>query len=390
MAYDPHKANRQEEITRKLADEFIKSLKENGDLPWNKGYDAIPGMTQHNPASGTHYQGVSKLILYLECMEKDYGDPRWLTFNQAKHLGGSVMKGERATWCVRWQPIEELVTDKEGKPLLDDKGQQRKREFLIPCPYAVFNVKQISGLNLPPLEKPNHQWEPHARAEELIKNSKAEIVHSEYQDLFTSPCYIPYLDQISMPVRNQFTSAENYYGTLLHELCHWTGHPKRLNRFAGNADKMGFGQPEYAREELRAEIGSSILCLSLGIQHELDPNSKAYVKSWIKALENDPKEILRAAAQSDKIVTYLRQYDPVKEPPLTPLLAPNNTKIKPQELPQVKEQVNQNVKERIINAQKQFTSRTLSQSQHQRNSRNSLLRNHNYSHTLTKAIQMEK
>ena len=51
MAYDPHKANRQEEITRKLADEFIKSLKENEDLPWSKGYDAIPGMTQHNPAS---------------------------------------------------------------------------------------------------------------------------------------------------------------------------------------------------------------------------------------------------------------------------------------------------------------------------------------------------
>ena len=190
-----------------------------------------------------------------------------------------------------------------------------------------------------------------------------------------------------MPGRNQFTSAENYYGTLLHELCHWTGHPKRLNRFAGNAGKMGFGQPEYAREELRAEIGSSILCLSLGIQHELDPNSKAYVKAWIKALENDPKEILRAAAQSDKIVTYLRQYDPVKEPPLTPLLAPNNAKIKPQELPQVKEQVNQNVKERIINAQRQFTSHALSQ--HQRNTRNTLLRNSNYSHT-DKSIQMEK
>ena len=59
-------------------------------------------------------------------------------------------------------------------------------------------------------------------------------------------------DEIVLPERMQFPSANHYYQTALHELGHSTGHPERMNRatlIAGMAE--GFGSPAYAKEELR-------------------------------------------------------------------------------------------------------------------------------------------
>ena len=64
-------------------------------------------------------------------------------------------------------------------------------------------------------------------------------------------------DEIVLPERVQFPSANHYYQTALHELGHSTGHPERMNRatlIEGIAD--GFGSPAYAKEELRAEISA--------------------------------------------------------------------------------------------------------------------------------------
>ena len=82
---------------------------------------------------------------------------------------------------------------------------------------------------------------------------------------------------------------------------HATGHPSRLNR-----PDLGtpFGSEAYAREELRAEIASLMIADKLGIGH--DPGQHAaYVGSWIKALQQEPREIFRAAADAEKISGYL-------------------------------------------------------------------------------------
>ena len=352
MAYQLE--SKMDQISSELAQKFIAALKEE-TLPWSKGYD-VNYHPPFNPATGTVYKGASNVILLLNNIEKGYTDPRYLTFNNAKDLGGHVRRGEKGVTCICIQPKTINLTDQEGKVILNEKEEPKQRELLIPCPYTVFNVAQIDGLEhvLKPLNlaAEKHQWDPHERAEELIKNSQAKITHSEFRDIVEAPCYSPYLDQIFMLERYQFKSTERYYGTLLHELCHWTGHPSRLNRFDEKAHNLGFGRPEYAKEELRAEIGSSLMCLTLGIKHDLDDNSKAYVKSWIKVLENDPREILKAAAQADKIAAYLRQYDIVKEKPNEPLLKPYQGKVHPQDIENVKQQavkrIDLNVKQRIF------------------------------------------
>ncbi len=106
-----------------------------------------------------------------------------------------------------------------------------------------------------------------------------------------------------MPFKHQFPTPDRYYATALHELGHWTGHESRLNRDLAHP----FGSEGYAREELRAEIASMLLGSELGIGH--DPGQHvAYVGSWIKALQQDPTEIFRAAADAEKIQDFVLSF----------------------------------------------------------------------------------
>ena len=64
-------------------------------------------------------------------------------------------------------------------------------------------------------------------------------------------------DEIVLPERGQFPSANHYYQTALHELGHSTGHPDRMNRESLlKGLEAGFGSEAYAKEELRAEISA--------------------------------------------------------------------------------------------------------------------------------------
>jgi len=105
------------------------------------------------------------------------------------------------------------------------------------------------------------------------------------------------------PTQQAFKDAAGYYGTALHELGHWTGHPSRLDRWT-LAENYKFGDTKYAKEELRAELASVFLAAEKGIPH--DPqNHAAYVGSWIQALKQDKNEIFRAAHDASKAADLL-------------------------------------------------------------------------------------
>ena len=68
----------------------------------------------------------------------------------------------------------------------------------------------------------------------------------------------------------------------------------------------GFGSPEYAREELRAEISAMMTGERVGVGH--DPQrGAAYVENWVKVLEKDPHEIHRAARDAQKMTDHLME-----------------------------------------------------------------------------------
>ena len=108
-----------------------------------------------------------------------------------------------------------------------------------------------------------------------------------------------------LPKHDQFPTRNGYYQTALHECVHSTGHPDRMDRDTlKDGMEQGFGSPEYAREELRAEIAAMMTGERVGVGH--DPQrGAAYVENWVKVLEEDPREIHRAAAEAQRMSDYL-------------------------------------------------------------------------------------
>lgn len=280
-----------------VAEKLIKQLRE-GTAPWQKPWE--PGeagaVMPLNPTTGKRYKGINALQL----MSEGHEDQRWMTYKQAAAVDAQVRKGERGTQIQYWKFTEEQAkTDASGKPILDSRGAPIKESIKLERPRVffatVFNAEQIDGL--PPLAPRKEQsWSAVVRAEQILQASGAVIRNGEHDRAF----YRPTTDSIHLPDKSRFPTADNYYATALHELGHWTGHETRLARDLVHP----FGSEGYAKEELRAEIASMILGDELGIGHDPEQHA-AYVGSWIKALEDDPLEIFRAAADAEKIQDYV-------------------------------------------------------------------------------------
>jgi antirestriction protein ArdC/phage/plasmid primase-like uncharacterized protein len=279
-----------------FAEKIIEDLRR-GVAPWQKPWRPGEVFPPMNPVSGTVYSGINRVML----SRYGFDDPRWMTLRQANTLDCRVQKGEKAETIVYWQfSKEEAARDDDGQPVLDGEGNQIMEKVELTRPIvrfsSVFHVSQLAG-EIPPLDKSSlvPPWNPNEKAEAILVNSGAVIKHNQRNRAF----YSPHADKICLPPKDHFIAQDAYYATALHELGHWTGHVTRLAREFGP-----FGSEVYAREELRAEIASWMLGQDLGIGH--DPGQHlSYVGSWIKALEKDPFEIVRACRDAEKIKHYV-------------------------------------------------------------------------------------
>lgn len=291
--------------TQEVTESIIRQLK-TGTAPWTKPWKAGQHFRPYNPITGKTYFGINALWLMTQAENKGYSDARWMTFKQANSLDATVNKGEKATTIQYWKWSEDQIKrDEKGKPVRDEGGEFVKKTVAFEQPrvfYAkVFNADQLNGLPHPIERLLLSPFERHHNAEQLLDGSGANLQLQEGNRAF----YKPSTDIITLPLREQFHSPDGFYATALHELGHWTGHESRLNRDLAHP----FGSQGYAKEELRAEIASLMLGEKLEIGH--DPSKHvAYINSWIQALEQDPREIFRAASDAEKIMNF------VLEPPL--------------------------------------------------------------------------
>ncbi len=290
----------QKDYAETVSQSIIRQL-EMGTAPWVKPWKAGERYLPYNPTTGNNYQGFNAIWLLSVAEARGYGDSRWLTYKQSESIGAQVNKGEKGTTIQFWKWQDTLPKrDEEGNPVLDEAGKPVKVTVRLQKPKVrsatVFNANQISGL--PELIRPAlSEWERHTEAEAILKDSGAVIQHMPGNRAF----YRPSSDIITLPLREQFPTADAYYATALHEAGHWTGHPSRLNRDLQHP----FGSEGYAKEELRAEIASMMLGEQLSIGHDPEQHV-AYIGSWIKALQEDPREIFRAASDAERMVKYLR------------------------------------------------------------------------------------
>ena len=283
---------------QEVTDRIIAAL-EAGTPPWRRPWDPDkaggPAMPR-NAATGQRYRGINVLTLGMSALAFSSADPRWATYKQAEDRGWQVRKGERGTTGYFFKRLE--VRD-DSRPDGDDDAVKR-----IPLlrAFSLFHASQIDGIPdyVPPTieEAP---WRAPEAAETILANSGA-VVRIGGERAFYSPA----TDHIQLPLRSAFATAEGFCGTLIHEMSHWSGGPTRLNRDLRNS----FGSHDYAREELRAEIGQMMVCAETGIADCDFSNNAAYVASWLEKLRSDRKEIFRAAADAQRIADYLLAFHP--------------------------------------------------------------------------------
>jgi len=283
---------------QEVTDRIIAAL-EAGTPPWRRPWDPDkaggPAMPR-NAATGHRYRGINVLMLGMSALAFSSGDPRWATYKQAEDRGWQVRKGERGTTGYFFKRLELRDATKPD----DDEDAVRRIPLLRA--FSLFHASQIEGIPdyLPPTiaEAP---WRAPEAAEIILANSGA-VIRIGGDHAFYSPA----TDHIQMPPRAAFDTAQKFCGVLLHEMSHWSSAASRLNRDLRNH----FGSHDYAREELRAEIGQVMICTELGIADCDFSNNAAYVASWLEKLRSDRKEIFRAAADAQRIADYLLAFHP--------------------------------------------------------------------------------
>lgn len=275
----------------------ILALLEQGTIPWQKPWgSAQGGIAPTNFVSKRPYRGMN--VFLLSC--SGFGCPYWVSFKQAKELGGSIRKGEHGFPVIFWQRKERKDDDgnliyENGKPTF----------YMVLRYYTVFNLEQTEGIKWEKPEPVSGDFGTIAACERIVENMPQRPAIRHKGD---GAYYSPMLDLVNMPPRESFTSGEAYYSTLFHELVHATGHASRLNRKGVSNEveaNRSFGSGDYGREELVAEMGAAFLCGASGIINQSINNSAAYLKSWIKTIKEDNKIVVIAAAQAQKAADFI-------------------------------------------------------------------------------------
>ena len=281
------------DIYQSVTDRIVAAL-EAGTPPWVRPWSTLGDARPRNALSGHLYRGINFWVLASQTDALGYEASRWLTFRQAVNLGGRVRRGEHGTRIVYFRMTE--LPDRSGASSSPSPAGASTRVVPLLRTFTVFNVAQIEDLpaslvSVAPLVP---VWSPMEEAERLILASGAQIRHGGDRAY-----YQPSLDHIQLPLRRAFPDAASYYGTALHELVHWTGHPGRCAR-----DLTGrFGDGAYAAEELIAELGAAFLCAHCRIDGQLQ--HPGYIAHWLRVLRADKRAIFTAAARAQQAADHL-------------------------------------------------------------------------------------
>ncbi len=315
------------EKLEKVKDDWKKPWFSEGDMPWPKSF------------YGKWYHGMNALMLSFHCEKQGYRIPVFATsarineLNTRKDKDGlrrpavdgegkklpfvHVLKGEKSfpvflsNTIVEHKVTGEKIPWEEYTRLDDEEKEDYKTRHNMKV-YPVFNIDQTNikearpelyqklvSENLPQEKEigEDHIFEP---LDILVGNSSAFWLCPIKPIWQNQAYYSPKENEIVVPMKEQFIKAgnpESYYGTLLHEMIHSTGHESVLNRLGKEYDPQ-----EYAREELVAELGAALACHRYGMDKVIKEDSLPYLKGWLNNLHEKPGYI-RTVLKDVKLAT---------------------------------------------------------------------------------------
>ena len=288
-----------------LVDKIISMMKQ-GDFFHNASEWDRAALRPQNPLSKVWYRGGNRMKLMAVVTERGYRDPRWATAKQLFEKGYHIKAGEHGTICEKWIFEKEKKTKDEHGNTVREVVQLDRPQVMY---FRVFNGEQVEGFpEYVPSALDENRSPLGDMIDQIISTSECPVIEAAQDRAYYSPSQ----DRIVLPLRSMFKDEESFAKTAIHEMGHSTGHPTRLNR---PLDGM-FGSEEYAKEELRAEIGALFTEADLGIslkgEHYEDHSD--YLRSWIGALQNDYNEFFRACADAEQIAkrlvgNYTKKYE---------------------------------------------------------------------------------
>ena len=278
------KMNIYEIVTNSLI-ERVETMIANGETanwlcPWQRS-----GLPKSYITEKT-YSGINLWLL-----ESGY----FLTWNQyldikKKMPEVQLKKGSKSHICVYFNYNE--IEDEET-------GETKKVPFLKY--YRLFNSDDFE--NLPPKEKLiEYEHGDDKDISEFIsaysENANVRVTVKKSNRAYYSPLF----DEIVLPKESQFKVFDDFVSTTCHEIIHSTGHKTRLDRL-----KENFKEDEaYSKEELVAQMGSSLLCYLLGYENtDTTNNDINYIRGWLSHLKDNVRELVSAGALAQKAVDYV-------------------------------------------------------------------------------------
>lgn len=311
-----------EQVINKFAEMMIKRMEEMKNSNWQKGWIGCNYGAGPVNLEGVSYRGVNALILTWGSAEREYRYPIFCTLKQANRLGAKISKGAQSLPIVFW---DFYYFDASGSKLSSDQYRQLSSEDRTKCTrypflkcYSVFNIEQTNIADKHP-EKLDKLYQlfasdessdasgmyENAGIDNLLQN-QSWVCPIKYKKVSDSAYYSPTKDIVVVPKKSQFkkgnsaeeifTSGQEYYATLIHELVHSTAPKERLNRKTGTK----FGDKAYAIEELVAELGAARCGQILGFDKKILDNNAAYLDSWIGSIKKNPMFILTIMSEVEK------------------------------------------------------------------------------------------
>lgn len=310
------KENLREKALKKYAELMIGKIKEVEASDWKQPWFGTSFSGQAQNINGRHYNNFNQILLSLVCEEKGYKTPVFITFNQAKEIGASVLKGEKGFPVNFYTPI---ISDKEGNktPMdtysaLSDAEKEAYTVKHYTTFYHVFNVEQTNFKEIQP-DAWEHMLdrfsiEKHAQGDDYINPFLDKMIKEqswvcpitlEKQD---NAFYNWKNDSITLPTFEQFPDKKEFYYTALHEMAHSTGHHSRLNRTFGK-----FGDESYSREELVAELSSAFVGKQLDMNPLPRKENAQYLKSWLQQINEDPEFLYKTLKDVGRSVAMIEE-----------------------------------------------------------------------------------
>lgn len=309
---------------QRFAEMLIKRMEEM-QKDWHKGWiggGSMFGLPQN--ISGRTYEGSNAFLLFLHTAENGYKAPVYMTYGQLYKEGAYVLKGEKAVPVFKWgfsikDKDGKKVTEEEFDNMTDDEKKECKRRPFLKI-YPEFNIDQtnMSEVNKEKYDAVVSQFRKTDvptitdgmyvnKAIDRMMEKQEWVCKIQYDKEEKGAYYSPAKDIVVLPTKAQFRihpddpeecfkDGQEYYGTALHEMAHSTGHPSRLDRLKPAA----FGSPEYAKEELVAELTSAMVGNTLGFDRRISDNNVAYLQNWTSALRKEPKFIVTVMADVNK------------------------------------------------------------------------------------------